>query len=82
MHSPLACFRYLYSVTAQMPSHAASAILDGERLAAPLEAGGMLWVEFPVVLWKTLCHTLCRRVFERKSSNGGLLGVIFAHIID
>lgn len=35
-----------------MSGHAAGAVLDGQRLVAPPEGGGLLWVESPVVLWR------------------------------
>lgn len=43
-------FAYLNSVISQISSHAACAVLDGQRLVAPYEAAGQLWVEFLVVL--------------------------------
>ena len=50
MHVIPGGFSYLNSVTGQISGHAASAVLDGQRLVAPLEGGGLLRVVFLVVL--------------------------------
>lgn len=47
-------FSYLNSVTGQIPSHAASAILDGQSLVALTEGGGLLWVETLMVLCREM----------------------------
>ena len=50
----LAAFSYPNSVTAQISSHAAGTIVNGQGLSVPHEGGRLLWVEFLVVLCKTI----------------------------
>lgn len=55
MHVVPGVLSYLNSVTGQISGHAASAILDGQLLVSPLEGGGLLRVEFLVVLCMEMC---------------------------